>query len=343
MQSAITVEQQVTKNAKLAVSYLNSRGVHQFLTRNINAPFPGTYNPADPISGVRPLGPVGNIYQYESEGILKQNQLIVNATLRAGTKVSLFGFYTLNYANSDTGTIDSFPSDQYNIAADYGRSTFDIRHRLFLGGTVALPWAFRLSPFLMASAGRPFNITIGRDVNGDSIFNDRPGLVSSSTCSAMTPVSGTVECTPLGTFNLSPTAGQSIVPINYGTGPAAVTLNLRLSKTFGLGRKLERPSGRGDMGGPGGPGGGHGGDHGHFGMMAGGPIGLGSATDRRYSLTFGISARNLLNHVNLGPPVGNLSSPLFAESNSLASGPGFGGAFSSAANRRVDFLATFSF
>lgn len=79
-------------------------------------------------------------------------------------------------------------------------------------------------------------------------------------------------------------------------------------------------------------------------MMAGGPVGLGSATDRRYSLTFGISARNLLNHVNLGPPVGNLSSPLFAESNSLAGGPGFGfGPGSSAANRKIDFLMTFSF
>jgi hypothetical protein len=295
---------------------------------------------------VRPLGDIGNVYQYESQGILKQNQLIVNATLRAASKISLFGFYTLNYANSDTGTIESFPSDQYNIAADYGRSSFDIRHRLFLGGTVALPWAFRLSPFLMASSGRPYNITIGRDLNGDSIFNDRPGFVSSSTCSVITAVAAAVECTPLGTFNLSPTAGNSIVPIYYGTGPSMVTLNLRLSKTFGLGRRVERGGGRGDMGGPGGPGGpggGHGGEHGHFGMMAGGPIGLGSATDRRYSLTFGISARNILNHVNLGVPVGNLSSPLFAESNSLASGPGFGGAFSSAANRRLDLLATFSF
>ncbi len=346
LQSAITVEQQVTRNAKVAVSYLNSRGVHEFLTRNINAPFPGTYDPADPTSGVRPLGQIGNIYQYESEGILRQNQLIVNTTLRAGTKVSLFGFYTLNYASSDTGTIDSFPSNQYNIAADYGRSTFDTRHRLFLGGTVAMPWAFRLSPFLMASSGRPFNITIGRDLNGDSIFNDRPGFVSPASCAAVTPMGGSIECTPLGTFNLLPATGEALVPINYGTAPAMVSLNVRLSKTFGLGPKVERGGGRGDMGGPGGPGGsgmGHGSDHGHFGMMAGGPIGLGSATDRRYSLTFGISARNVLNHVNLGMPVGNLSSPLFAESNSLASGPGFGGAFSSAANRRIDLLATFSF
>ncbi|HVO61557.1 MAG TPA: carboxypeptidase regulatory-like domain-containing protein [Terriglobales bacterium] len=342
MQSAVTVEQQITKTAKVAVSYLNSRGVHEFLTRNINAPFPGTYNPADPTSGVRPLGNVGNFYQYESDGIFKQNQLIVNLTMRAGTKVSLFGYYTLNYANSDTGTINSFPSDQYNIAADYGRSPFDIRHRLFFGGTVALPWVFRLSPFLMASSGRPYNVTIGRDLNGDSIFNDRPGLVSSATCGTVTPIGGGVECTPLGTFNLLPSPGEGIAPINYGSGPSVVTLNLRLSKTFGLGRRLERGGGRSDMGGPGGPGGGHG-DHGHFGMMAGGPIGLGSATDRRYSLTFGISARNVLNHVNLGTPVGNLSSPLFAESNSLANGPGFGGAFSSAANRRIDLMATFSF
>ncbi len=342
MQSAVTVERQITKDAKLAVSYLNSRGVHQFLTRNINAPLSGTYNPADPLRALRPLGDVGNIYQYESDGIFKQNQLIVNATLRAASRVSLFGFYTLNYANSDTAGIETFPSNQYDITADYGRSGFDIRHRLFLGGTLALPYAFRLSPFIMAASGRPFNITTGQDWNGDSIFNDRPGFVSPATCATITHVSATVECTALGTFDLLPTAGQPIVPINYGTGPALVTLNMRLSKTIGLGRKLERGARGGDMGGPGGHGpGGHG--HGHFGMMAGGPMGLGSATDRRYSLTFGVAARNILNHVNLGAPVGNLSSPFFDQSNSIVTGMGFHGPFSSAANRRVDFLATFSF
>ena len=344
-QAAVTVEHQISRNAKLAVSYLNSRGVHQLLTRNINAPLPGTYVPGDPASGIRPFGPIGNLYQYESGGIFKQNQLIVNASVRTGNRVSLFGFYTLNYANSDAAGIDTFPSNQYDITADYGRSAFDIRHRLFFGGTVALPYAFRLSPFLIASSGRPFNVTIGRDLNGDSIFNDRPGLVSGSTCSTVTVVSSNVECTPLGTYDLAPAAGQALVPINYGTGPSMVTLNLRLSKTFGLGRKTERGGNTGDGMGPGPGGGGPGGrDHGHFGMMAGGPVGLGSATDRRYSLTFGISARNLLNHVNLGPPVGNLSSPLFGESNSLAGGPGFGfGPASSSANRKIDLLMTFSF
>jgi Carboxypeptidase regulatory-like domain/TonB dependent receptor len=341
IQAAVTVERQISKNAKLAVSYLNSRGVHQLLTRNINAPLPGTFDPANPASGVRPLGSIGNIYQYESGGTLKQNQLIVNATVRTGSRMSLFGFYTLNYANSDTGSISTFPSNQYDLSVDYGRSAFDVRHRLFFGGTVALPYAFRLSPFMVVSSGRPFNITLGRDANGDSIFNDRPGSVSAASCATITVVSQNIECTPLGTYDLAPAVGTAIVPINYGTGPSMFTLNLRLSKTLGLGKKMERGGGRGDGMGPGGPGGN---EHGRFGQMAGGPIGLGSATDRRYSLTFGVSARNVLNHVNLGPPVGNLSSPLFAESNSLAGGPGFGfGGGSSAANRKIDFLMTFSF
>jgi len=43
---------------------------------------------------------------------------------------------------------------------------------------VGLPRNFRLSPFLIAQSGVPFNITTGQDVNGDSIFNDRPAFAS---------------------------------------------------------------------------------------------------------------------------------------------------------------------
>jgi hypothetical protein len=63
------------------------------------------------------------------------------------------------------------------------------------------------------------------------------------------------------------------------------------------------------------------------------------ATNRRYALTFAVSGRNIFNNVNLAQPVGNLSSPLFGQSNGLA-----GGAFgSSTANRRVDLQVTFTF
>jgi len=56
-------------------------------------------------------------------------------------------------------------------------------------------------------------------------------------------------------------------------------------------------------------------------------------------LTFSISARNLLNHQNLGAPVGDVNSSRFGQSIALA-----GGIFGSAAeNRRIDLQVRFSF
>ena len=42
MQSAFSLERQVTKIANVTLTYLNSRGVHQFESLNVNAPLPGT-------------------------------------------------------------------------------------------------------------------------------------------------------------------------------------------------------------------------------------------------------------------------------------------------------------
>ena len=142
MQTAVSVERQITKNANIAVSYFNSRGLHQFLTRNINAPLPGTYDPNNPASGIRPFGDAaGNIYQYESGGTMEQNQLIVNANVKVGSKVSLFGWYTFNNVNANTTGANSFPNNQYNLEENYGPTSYDVRNRAFIGGTIALPYA----------------------------------------------------------------------------------------------------------------------------------------------------------------------------------------------------------
>ena len=72
------------------------------------------------------------------------------------------------------------------------------------------------------------------------------------------------------------------------------------------------------MGGGGGGRGG-GGGLGPRGLTGGGgpnPFTFGSETSRKYNLTFSVSARNLLNIVNYGPPVGILGSSQFGESNS---------------------------
>lgn len=336
IQSAASVERQITKNATVSVTYLNSRGEHAFYIDNVNAPFiPG---------GTTPNGTSENIYQYNSGGVFRQNQLIANVRVNTGRRISLFGFYVLNYANSNassggsaggffsSGTTSeaSFLTNQYDPLADYGRAAFDVRHRVFLGGNFTLPYSFSLSPFVIINSGQPYNLTTGQDNNGDSIFNDRPWFATSS--------SGAV-CTSRPSFSTTATAAD-LVPINFCTGPSDTTLNLRLSKTIGFGRETKGGSGGGDRG--------YGGPHHHGGGLgpgglsgAGGsnPFGGRGGVSRRYNLTFSISARNLLNTFNPGPPVGNLSSQYFGQSIIVAGGP-----FASAsANRRVDLQVRFSF
>ena len=338
LQSALSLERQVTKAATITISYLNSRGFDQLLTRNINAPIPPSTDPHDP--AVRPFGTLDNIYQYATEGIFRQNQLIVNATVRTG-RVTLFGFYTFNNVRSNTGGVSksspggAFPSDQYNLDADFGRAGYDIHHRLFFGGSISAPYGFRVSPFMLASSGAPYNVTLGYDLNGDSITNDRPSF--SGACSQ-----------PLNScfYNSAPSPNDPRIPMNYLTGPTQFTLNVRLSKTFGFGRET---GGKGNVQGQGGPPGGGGHDHGGGpggggGGYGRGPGGMGAifgpgGTNRRYNLTFSVNARNVLNRVNLASPIGTLTSPFFGQSIAIAGGP-----FSSqAANRKLELQASFSF
>jgi Carboxypeptidase regulatory-like domain len=333
LQTAVSVERQVTKSATLSVTYLSSRGFDQLGTINANAPLPS--------STVRPNPGEGNVYEYVSESVFRQNQLIVNTNIRASSKLQLFGYYTLNYANSNASGVSNFASNSYNLSQDYGRASFDIRNRLFLGGSIALPYAFRLSPFMVASSGSPFNLTVPDDLNGDSIFNDRPGLVSRSTCpSVVNPKPpSTIYCTPIGTFDAAGASpGIPLVPIDYGTGPAHFVLNLRLSKTFGFGEKSNGSTGRDQNVHIGGGGRGGGGPRGP--LFGGGPMISGPSSERRYNLTLGLNVRNVFNKVNLGNPSGVLDSRFFDASNGLQGGPFTQG---SAAVRRVELQATFAF
>jgi Carboxypeptidase regulatory-like domain len=338
MQTAIGVEHRFGKNITLSTTYINSRGLHQLYSDNINAFLPGTYDIVTG-TGVRPNGINENLYQYQSGGIYHQNQLITNFSIRE-RKLTLFGFYVLNSAKADTSGATYFPSNQFDPKADYGRSTFDIRNRFLLGGNYLAPFGFSISPFLVVDSGTPFNITVGQDLNGDNQFNDRPSFATASSTDVMN--------TQYGSFDLDPAASAARIPYNFVTGPGLFSTNLRISKTIGIGPRSERASGGGVNGPP--PGGaGHG--PGGGGPPGGGlgPGGLSSAggrppmmdqqASRRYSLSFTAMGRNIFNNVNLAAPVGVLQSPLFGKSNALA-----GGFFSSpSSNRSIDLQMSFNF
>ena len=343
MQAAMGVEHQFGKVATMSATYINSRGVHQYLSDNINAYLPSTYN-ASTGTGTRPNGINENLYQFESGGVYNQNQLMMNYSVNA-KRLTLFGFYMMNFANADTSGAGYFPSDQQNPGADYGRANFDVRNRFLLGGNLQAPYGVSLSPMLVANSGSPFNITIGQDLNGDNQFNDRPAFATAASTDTMQ--------TAYGTFDLDPAWNAQRIPYNYGNGPTQFSMNLRVSKSIGIGPRVANGTGSnaGGPGGPGGPppgggpggggpGGGGGGGLGPGGLSrSGGPPRLDQAVARRYSLNFSAQARNVLNNVSLAQPGGVLDSQLFGKSTALA-----GGFFSSAAsNRSVDLQVSFNF
>jgi hypothetical protein len=341
------IERQVNKSVSVSATYLYSRGIHQLLSRNIDAPMADGTRPA---LGLCPSNPIGaapgtpcNIYEYDSLAVFKENQIFLNLNVAYGRKLTFTGFYIYSKANSDTGGPGYHPSNQYDIMQDYGRQFFDVRNRVFAFANYSAPYGFRISPFLSASSGAPFNIQLSQDVNGDSFFNDRPVFASSLSNPA------TVDTTKYGNFDISstPPAGSKLIPINYGNGPVQFAMNMRVAKSFGVGPRVEEGKGAIAGGGGGGPGGGRGMPGMGLGGTGGGPRGPNTRVDRRYSITLSAFAHNIFNVVNLappngtlgGPPDGTTNSPFFGKSNQLANGFFSHGS----AVRDFNFQAVFNF
>ena len=361
MQSVISVERALPHNFRASVTLSHVRSLHVLRARAINAPLPGTFVPALPGSGVRPLGSVNNFFEYDSSGRFDQTQFIVTLGGQLNRNASFNVNYTYGKANSDTDGSGTFASNPYDFSDEYGRSSNDIRHRFVMTGSFRARWGISLNPFVIITSGQPFNITIGRDMNGDTLFTDRPALATDLTKPG-------IIITKFGAFDPNPLPGTAIIQRNYGSGPGALTTNLRVSKTWGFGGERRAATtqtpGQGNRGGDrggggvprgvfgGGPGGGGargGGGAGGGGARGGGGGGFGGGDSaKRYNLTFSVNFQNILNHANLGRPIGNLSSSLFGLSNS--SGGGFGGAGggrggggSTPYNRLIDAQIRFTF
>ena len=350
------VERQLPRNITMFVGFYNIRIYHVIRIRDINAPIPVTITTLTP-NGVRPNPTLGDVYQYEASGQFNQRQFFVGFNSRLSRALQIQGNYSLSKTTNDTDGQGSnaFPMNSYNTSGEFGRATFDVRHRFTIFGTVNLPWyKIVLSPFVVANTGPPFNITTGQDLNLDRQVNERPSFAGpNADCS-----SETIRCTPFGNFNLRPLPGETIVPRNYGNSPGSLSVNLRIGRTFQFGeihrnnaaakpqgQPAGAPAASGERrGGPGGPmlaGGGGGGAAVKTAAIGAGPQGGGGGapSEKRYTLNVSINFQNILNHVNLAPPVGNLLSPNFGESLGLAGTfggfGGGGGGSTGAGNRRI--------
>lgn len=344
MQSALSVERQLPAHSTMALTYVNSHSPNQFLTNDINAPLPGTFNPQVPGSGTYPLGTPEAIFQVGSSGQYNQNEVIVNVNSRINGSVSLFGSYVYNRALSNTDYsppprntdfnpaisfgalgVGTFPANPYSMAGEYGPASTDIRNQGTFGGSIATKWGFSFNPLVILESGAPFNITAGQDLYGDTLFNARPGI-------AVDPTRPGLIQTKYGLLDPNPIPGENILPRNFGRGPGLVMANLRVTKTFAFGPAGETAApatgGRRPSTGP---------------FTTGGAAGGSSSTGHRYVLSVAMAIRNIVNRDNPGPIIGNVTSPLFGRANQPYGAGSLGGTgFSeSADNRRFELQVRF--
>jgi hypothetical protein len=352
-QTAIGVERQLPHSTTLAVTYTNNRSVHLSQTVPINTPMPGTFNPLLPLSatnGVFPYGyAAGNIFEYESGAVMRQNIFMANFNTQFSRRVSLFGNYALTYAKDMPG----MPTDPYDFGLDYGRSNFDRRHNFQLMGSVIGPKGIRLAPFVTIRSGAPYDVLSGTDLFGDNGDPRAAYAPSGTTCGGFLGTnvvrSGDVVCSPYGGFtsNYNVATGLgSVVPRNLLTMPGMFSINMRFYRVFGFGPMKNGTAqaggggGRGGFGGGGPRGGGPGG-----GMRMGGGGGRGAfnsgETDHRFNLTASVQVENILNHFNPGGYQGVITNPFFLQATSVNTGfggggyGGGGGGGSAANNRRL--------
>jgi hypothetical protein len=343
LQASAGIERQLPHGLSLAVNYTGTRGVHELLTRDINAPLPVAFNNVGQAIGPRPFGAAaGDIYQYEASGIFRQNEAIVSMNAKVNGKLSLFGYYVYSHAKSNTDGPATMPANPYNLGSDYGRSGFDFRHRLFVSATTTLPFRIRMAPFIFVQSGLPYNALSGVDTNSDGNPNDdRPAFAQDLSRPSVVAKPG------FGAFDTAPGTLRNavLVPRNYLEGPGIFLLTVRISRSWSFGE-----SGKG--------GGNTGGDEirrgesiQNGGLSAGsnrsGLAGVfgGVATAKRYALTLTASLRNLLNNVNPALPIGNLSSPFFGKSVALSTfGPLPGaGPNAGAGNRHIELQLRLTF
>ncbi len=190
IQTSASVERSLPGGLRATLEYQYLRGVHLFRARDIDTP----------IGGVRPDPNFFLERQVESTASLRSNAFIASLQGRIAKKVKMKAQYTLSRSEDDTDGPQALPANSRDLAAEWGRSPFDLRHRFTLAATADMPWQSRVGALFTANSGVPFNITTGFDDNGDGIVNDRP-----------------------------PGIGR-----NTGNGPHFAQLDLRLAKTLYL-------------------------------------------------------------------------------------------------------------
>lgn len=208
----VSYERQLPRGWFGVVQYTSTSGQQLLRLRNLGSDQIGAAG--------QPIGPV---LQFESTGRSQQHELLMGLRGGLSKRATMFANYRLGQIRSDTDGPYTTPARSGELGTEYGYSIDDRRHQIAAGGGVGL-LGVTVEPELSLLSGRPFNITTGRDNNGDSVFTDRPAFAEAGDPGAVV--------TAFGIFNPNPDAGDRLVPRNHGREPWQWSLDVAVFKAL---------------------------------------------------------------------------------------------------------------
>jgi hypothetical protein len=243
-QGSVALER-IFRGTTTAVRYVTSYGDNLVRKRNLNQPPPGP----GAIDARRPIAGFGDILFVESTASSRYHALQLSAIRRTSRRLSFRGAYTLANSQDDASAFlatdgdDNTPQDSRNLAAEWGPSDYDVRHRLVVSGAYDLPpvsrWAalhnWQVSAVLTAQSGRPFTPRVSFDnsntgnVGGGTFAYDRPLVVAAGRPGGVSYDGRTFVVAPRFSYG---DAGR-----NSLTGPSFVTLDAMALRRIPLGSR----------------------------------------------------------------------------------------------------------
>ena len=283
-QASLGYERPLKTWGQVRADYMITRATDTLRSININAP----------LNGVRPIVSAGNITQIESTGRLDSDRINVAVNLRApGRRIMGNVMYQWLNARSFADSPLSLPADSHNPDGDWGPSSTDIRHRVFLMFNSPVGLGVRAGLQAQYLSAPPYTITTGLDDNGDTVFNDRPAGVGRNGSRGADQWTASLRVNR--SFNLGGLTGAGGGPIMIG-GPTAGRSGAQAAPIAAQ----RGPGGGGEGGGP----------------VVREMIMDGSAS--RYRLDLYAQISNLFNSTNLNGFIGNQLSPYFGQATSAA-------------------------
>ena len=157
------VERQVSKAMTLSVMYYGHTAT-LLRSRDINAPPPPEY-------AARPDPAFGVIRQIDSAARQRGDSLQVTARGRVAKWFSGQAQYIIGRVSNDSGGVNWYPANDYDLASEWGRAGFDRRQRLLFVGSLTPAPRLTVGASLTLGSGFPYSETLG----GDPYDNGRGG------------------------------------------------------------------------------------------------------------------------------------------------------------------------